>query len=322
MGTEKENMKKKVCIFCGANDGNAIEILNHAKLLCDLLIYADYDLVYGGGNSGLMRIIANRFLNNGMQVIGVRPKMLIKEENAHDGITELIVVNSMQERKSKMVELSDVFIALPGGIGTLDEIIETYTLHKIGYIKKQSAVLNSFGYYESLETLMNKMVEKGFLTSDARSKFVMEATPEKLLCKLNIIKSNIKEIDKVALIEIKEGRILSAKSFGKDKYYIPGGKREKGESDEETLIREISEELSVNILKKSIDYVGTFIAQADGKEKGVDVRMTCYSGSFNEVLKASNEIEEIRWLNYSDIELVADVDKIIFNYLKRKGELN
>ncbi len=128
-------------------------------------------------------------------------------------------------------------------------------------------------------------------------------------------------IDKIALIKIKNGQVLSTKSKGKNKYYFPGGKREIGESDEQTLIREIKEELSVEIVPKSYKYIGTFEAQSDGMKEGIIVKMTCYSAEYYGTLKASNEIEDIKWLNYADINTVSEVDKIIFDFLKGKGEL-
>jgi 8-oxo-dGTP diphosphatase len=131
----------------------------------------------------------------------------------------------------------------------------------------------------------------------------------------------MKEIDKIALILIDNGKILSTKSIGKNKYYIPGGKREKNETDQQTLIREIKEELSVDILLGSIKYVGTFTAQSDGDKEGINVKMTCYKADYLGVLKKNNEIEEIRWLNYDDLELISEVDKIIFNFLKINKEL-
>ena len=131
----------------------------------------------------------------------------------------------------------------------------------------------------------------------------------------------MKEIDKVALIRIEDGSILTTKSKGKFNYYIPGGKREAGESDEDTLCREILEELSVRILPATIKYVGTFNAPADGHPPGTFVKMTCYQADFAGVLKADNEIEEIRWLRYDDIALVAEVDKIIFSFLNQRGSL-
>ena len=128
-------------------------------------------------------------------------------------------------------------------------------------------------------------------------------------------------IDKIALIKIKNGQVLSTKSKGKNKYYFPGGKREIGESDEQTLIREIKEELSVEIIQKSYKYIGTLEAQSDGMKEGIIVKMTCYSAEYYGTLKASNEIEDIKWLNYADINTVSEVDKIIFDFLKGKGEL-
>ncbi len=130
-----------------------------------------------------------------------------------------------------------------------------------------------------------------------------------------------KLIDKIAYLEIVDGKILSTRSKGRSKYYIPGGKREKGESDEETLIREIKEELNVDIDSTSIQFVGVFTAQADAAATGVKVQMTCYAAQYSGQLKASNEIEEIRWLNYRDLQIVSPVDQIIFRFLKEKGEL-
>ena len=125
-----------------------------------------------------------------------------------------------------------------------------------------------------------------------------------------------------AFIEIKNEKILVTKSFGKEKYYIPGGKRELNESDEETLVREVKEELNVKIDPFTIEYFGTFVAQADGKKEGIDVRMTCYTANYIEKLEASNEIEVVDWFEYKDINLVAEVDKKIFNYLRANGKLN
>jgi len=132
---------------------------------------------------------------------------------------------------------------------------------------------------------------------------------------------NGKEIDKIAFIEIQQGKILSTKSKGKTKYYIPGGKREIGETDKQTLMREILEELSVVILPNTIKYIGTFSAQSDGEKEGINVIMSCYKAEYSGALKANNEIEEIKWLNYCDLEIISAVDKKIFSFLNEKGEL-
>ncbi len=130
----------------------------------------------------------------------------------------------------------------------------------------------------------------------------------------------MKEIDKIAFIYVKDGKILSTLSKGKDTYYIPGGKREENETDEETLTRECKEELTIEINKDTIKYYGTFQAQAHGKAEGVIVKMTCYMAEFNGNLQANSEIQEIRWLDYSNLNVkISPVDKLIFKDLYNKG---
>ncbi len=126
-------------------------------------------------------------------------------------------------------------------------------------------------------------------------------------------------IDKIAFIYLKDGKILSSLSKGKDTYYIPGGKREGTETDQETLIRECKEELTIEILKDTIKYYGTFEAQAHGKKEGVLVKMTCYIADFKGELKPSSEIQEIKWLDYSNLNVnISPVDKLIFQDLYAK----
>jgi 8-oxo-dGTP diphosphatase len=127
--------------------------------------------------------------------------------------------------------------------------------------------------------------------------------------------TRMKEADKIAFIEIKNGQILSTKSKGKVKYYIPGGKRELVETDEQTLIREILEELNIQIDEATIRYVGTFKAQSDGAKKGVLVKMTCYKAEYKGLIKPNSEIEEIKWLNYKDLNIISDVDKKYLDFL-------
>ncbi len=129
------------------------------------------------------------------------------------------------------------------------------------------------------------------------------------------------EIDKIALIQTKNGKVLSTRSKGKTKYYIPGGKRELGETDEQTLVREVLEELSVNIKTGTICYMGTFKAQSDGARAGILIKMTCYKADYKGDLKASSEIEEIKWLSYKDLDMISEVDKKIFAFLRERGEI-
>ncbi|WP_326557855.1 NUDIX hydrolase [Micromonospora sp. NBC_01796] len=128
-------------------------------------------------------------------------------------------------------------------------------------------------------------------------------------------------IDKIAWIRIENSAILSTRSHGKDVYYLPGGKREPGETDLATLVREIDEELRVAITPESVTPVGTFEAQAHGHAEGITVRMTCYAADYRGVLTASNEIAEVAWLGYADRDRVSPVDQIIFDRLHESGQL-
>lgn len=129
-------------------------------------------------------------------------------------------------------------------------------------------------------------------------------------------------IDKLAWIELQNKSILSTKSFGKNKYYIPGGKRENDETDAQALVREIQEELTVQLDPNSLQYMGVFEAQAHGHPAGILVKMTCYSSSYSGALQASSEIEEIRWLKYADKDKISEVDQLIFDELKQQDLLD
>lgn len=128
----------------------------------------------------------------------------------------------------------------------------------------------------------------------------------------------MKLIDKLAWIEIKDGYILSTKSHGKDKYYIPGGKREAGETDTQALYREIKEELSIDLNAETLQLVGVFQAQAHGHTEGIEVKMTCYTAEYSGEINAAAEIEEVKWLQYIDKDKISEVDKLIFDFLKER----
>jgi 8-oxo-dGTP diphosphatase len=130
------------------------------------------------------------------------------------------------------------------------------------------------------------------------------------------------EIDKIAWIEIQDGRILSTRSKGRTKYYIPGGKREAGESVLDTLTREIKEELDVVLDRSTLKFIGIFRAQADSHPEGVVVKMTCYEGDYKGVIKASSEIDEVVWLSYKDRDKCSPVDQLIFDWLKERELIN
>ncbi|UGY94673.1 NUDIX hydrolase [Streptomyces gobiensis] len=132
----------------------------------------------------------------------------------------------------------------------------------------------------------------------------------------------IEVIDTVAWIQLREGRILGTRSYGKELFYIPGGKRHEGENDVQTLVREVEEELTVTLLAQSARHFGTYEAAADGHGLGATVRMACYTADFQGTVTASGEIEEVAWLSYADRDRTAPVDRLVFDDLKAAGQLS
>ena len=154
---------KRITVFCGSSAGIDSTFMSQATILGQTLAKHKIELVYGGANVGLMGAVADGVLNRGGTVIGVIPDFLRSKEIAHNGLTELIVVDSMHERKTKMNDLCDGVITLPGGFGTLEEFFEMLTWAQLGLHKKPIAVLNSNGFYDALIVLLDTMVKKGFL---------------------------------------------------------------------------------------------------------------------------------------------------------------
>jgi uncharacterized protein (TIGR00730 family) len=172
---------KRVSVFCGSSTGASQIYMEEAELLGTQLARNDLTLVYGGARVGIMGAVANATLKAGGEVIGVIPKMLMGRENAHTGLTELIVVNSMHERKAKMEQLSDGFITLPGGPGTMEEFFEVYTWAQLGEHQKPIGMLNSNNYYNKLLTFFDHMIEEQFLKPEYQSMIIVEKDPQQLL---------------------------------------------------------------------------------------------------------------------------------------------
>ncbi|GGK04886.1 TIGR00730 family Rossman fold protein [Luteimonas terricola] len=154
---------KSLCVYCGSNSGARPAYAEGAIALGTRMARDGIRLVYGGGNIGLMGTIADAVLAAGGEVVGVIPKQLVDMEVAHLNLTELEVVGSMHERKSRMFDLADGFVALPGGFGTLEEIVEMLTWRQLGIGNKPCAILDIEGYYQPLVAMMDRMVEERFL---------------------------------------------------------------------------------------------------------------------------------------------------------------
>jgi uncharacterized protein (TIGR00730 family) len=175
---------KRVCVYAGSNPGKDDCYRAAAQGLANILVRQGIGIVYGGGNVGLMGELANTVLAAGGEVVGVMPRRLVEQEVAHLGLTDLQVVESMHERKAAMAELSDAFVALPGGIGTLEEIIEVYTWSQLGLHRKACALLNVGGYYDGLTAFLDHAVSEGFLSRSHRELLVVIERPEDLVGRL------------------------------------------------------------------------------------------------------------------------------------------
>jgi len=172
---------KSVAIFCGSNFGNDPIYLEAAQELARVIVKEKMRLVYGGGAVGLMGGIADRVLELGGEVIGVIPEKLSGAEIAHQNLTELHIVKSMHERKAMMADLSDCFIAMPGGIGTLEEIIEVFTWTQLGFHAKPCGIFNVNGFYDKLDDFLNEMCKHGFLKEEHRKSLIFDTDPESIL---------------------------------------------------------------------------------------------------------------------------------------------
>ena len=160
---------RSVCVYCGSNAGSRPVYAERAKALGTHLAQEGLALVYGGGNVGLMGIVADAALAAGGEVVGVIPEQLVNWEVAHRGVTRLEVVANMHERKARMFDLSDAFVALPGGFGTMDEMFEMLTWRQLGLGDKPCAFLDVDGFYAPLVAMMDRMVAERFLHADQRN---------------------------------------------------------------------------------------------------------------------------------------------------------
>jgi uncharacterized protein (TIGR00730 family) len=172
---------RRICIFTGSRHGKSPVYTTVAVQLGHELVARGCGLVYGGGNVGLMNVIADTVLGSGGEVIGVIPNALVSREVAHRGLTELRVVQSMHERKALMAELSDGFIAMPGGIGTMEEIFEVLSWAQLGLHDKPCGLLNAAGYYDPLIQFLDHAVSADFIKPQHRALMIVEERPAALL---------------------------------------------------------------------------------------------------------------------------------------------
>jgi uncharacterized protein (TIGR00730 family) len=172
---------KRVCVFCGSSNGTKVLYQDVARALGEELVRRGIGLVYGGGNIGLMSVIAETVLAGGGEVQGVIPEFMSEKELARQDLTELHIVGTMHERKALMADLSDGFIAMPGGYGTLEEFCEMITWHQLRIHQKPCGLLNVEGFFDALLAFVDHQVLEGFVTSENRSLILTAETPTSLI---------------------------------------------------------------------------------------------------------------------------------------------
>jgi uncharacterized protein (TIGR00730 family) len=172
---------KRLAVYCGSASGAGPVFAEVARSTAQIMVERAVDLVYGGGRLGCMGIIADAVLDLGGRVYGVIPQALVDVEVAHPGITELHTVTTMHERKAKMTDLADAFLALPGGVGTLDELFEAWGWNALGYHKKPLCLLNVDGFWDELIAFIDHATTSGFLSGRRREQLLVATSPEEAL---------------------------------------------------------------------------------------------------------------------------------------------
>ncbi|MCO4890544.1 TIGR00730 family Rossman fold protein [Cupriavidus sp. WGtm5] len=175
---------KSVCVYCGSSPGNRPEYAEGARLLGRTLAESELTLVYGGGKVGLMGIVADAVLEHGGRAVGIIPEALMQKEVGHRGLTELHVVRNMHERKQMMADRADAFVAMPGGVGTFEELFETFTWLQLGYHAKPVGLLNLAGFYDGMLGFLSHAVREGFLKQVHADLLHVGDTPAGLLAQL------------------------------------------------------------------------------------------------------------------------------------------
>jgi uncharacterized protein (TIGR00730 family) len=172
---------QRLAVYCGSAIGTQPVFAESARATAKAMVEGDVDLVYGGGRLGLMGLIADSVIELGGRVYGVIPQALVDIEVAHTGLTELHIVPNMHERKAKMTELTDAFLALPGGIGTLDELFEAWSWNALGYHAKPFCLLNIDGFWDGLIEFIDHATASGFLSQQRRAQLLVATTPAEAL---------------------------------------------------------------------------------------------------------------------------------------------
>jgi uncharacterized protein (TIGR00730 family) len=276
--------------------------------------------------------IADAALAAGGEVIGVIPQRLVDHEIAHRGLTELRIVADMHERKASMAALADGFIALPGAAGTLEELFEVWTWGQLGLHLKPCGLLDVAGYYGKLGEFLDHMVTEEFLIPQHRQMLTVQSDPALLLAefasyqapaqKYALSRDAVPPVDSLAWLHVQDRRLMMVRTRGRKLFYLPGGKREPGESDVQALTREIAEELGVALRADTFRFNGEIDAVADGFDDGRRVRMVCYEARHTGEPAPGREIEEFTWTSAADADRCPPAGRQVLARLHDQGVID
>jgi uncharacterized protein (TIGR00730 family) len=293
----------RICVFCGSNSGKHEAYADAARDLGQMFAARGIGVIFGGGRVGLMGALADAALMAGGAVIGVMPRALVEREIQHLGLTELHTVATMHERKTKMAELADGFIALPGGAGTLEEIFEQWTWAQLGIHHKPCGFLNTMGYFDPLRDMIGRMTGEGFLRAEHAAMLTFDTDPAAILDAFRgyappAAKWQQQTAIRVvaALVEDEAGRVLLVRKKGTRAFMQPGGKLRDSEPHLAALQREIGEELRCSVRPGSPIFLGTFTAPT-ANESGCLVEAALYRVELAGPIVAASEIDEAIWFD-------------------------
>jgi uncharacterized protein (TIGR00730 family) len=291
----------RICVFCGSRAGHNTLYTDAAREMGRTVAARQMDLVYGGGRVGLMGVIADAVLGAGGAVIGVMPQSLVDREIQHTGLTELHVVSTMHERKTRMAELADGFIALPGGAGTLEEIFEQWTWAQLGIHGKPCGFLNTHGYFDPLRDMVARMEGEGFLRPEHATMLAFESDPGAIIDAFLVYCAPVSKWSSpptirivAALIQDKANRVLLVRKKGTRAFMQPGGKLLPSEPPLAALDRELREELGCAVRPGSQLFQG--VRRKRQTSADASWKRICTGGPARQ-RQCGAEIEEAIWID-------------------------
>ncbi|PIE07978.1 MAG: TIGR00730 family Rossman fold protein [Rhodobacterales bacterium] len=325
---------RTVCVFCGSASGHDPVFLHAARKAGEALSKQSLKLVYGGGKVGLMGAVADAALSRGGEVVGVMPRHLVEREISHNGLTELLIVETMHERKTRMSDLADGFLVLPGGAGTLEEAFEQWTWAQIALHAKPIGFLNVDGFFDPLMDMVDGMVKAGFLAPAYRDMLIVENDPDSILerfsayvppagktyeasgnqAAVSMTQQTTLKIA-VAVIMDDSGNMLLVRKRGTESFMQPGGKIEANETVRQSLERELLEELGAET--RNAEFLAQLTAPAANEPNHV-VEAQVFRVELARSPAISAEIEEMCWHRPGCVEdrKIAPLSAEIFGMMK------